>query len=136
MATVETFTNTNTISDSPHVPGPEGYESSSEAEDEQPSTSTGVPWHSQRLRQQLERYAAVRSISDGCQTASYLIPSVLTLVDLLMVVIVAPQLDTAVATSLVLLTMVGISNNGFSPFFHKDKAPETPDTVTHSVSSE
>ena len=104
----EPFTNTNTVSDSPHDPSPNGC-SGSELEDEQPATSTGVQRHSQRSRQQSDRYAAVCSIGDGSQMASNWIPSLLILVGLLLVVVMAPQMDTAMATCLVLLTLAGIT---------------------------
>ena len=73
-----------------------GYESGSEAEDEQPSTSTGVPRRGFRSRQQPDQYTAVRSVRDGCQTA--------------------PHLDTAAAVAILLLTMSGLCKNGTFPF--------------------
>ncbi len=105
------------------LPDPGGDKSCSEAEDEQPSTSTGVPRHGHRLRQQPDRYAAVHSISDSCQTASYWTPSILILVGLLLTVILAPQLDTAAAMTILLLTMVGLCNNGMLPFSHQVPVP-------------
>ena len=84
---------TNTVSDSPHGLSPGGC-SNSGLEEEKPSISTGIPWDGQRSCQQPDRYTAKHSIGDAYQMASNLIPSLLILVGLLLVVVMAPKLDT------------------------------------------
>ncbi len=117
----EPSTSTHTIGGSPPVP--RGYESGSEAEVEQPSTSTSTPRRGLRSCQQPDRYTAVRSISDGCQTASCWTPSTLLLVGQFLAVTLAPQLDTTVAIILLLPTMVGLCNNGMLPLSHQVQVP-------------
>ncbi len=81
------------VSDSPDNPGPEGY-NGSELEDEESSTSTASNCHGQRPCYQPDKHAAMCGISSGCPAAS----------------------------SLFFLSLVGITNDDISPFFHKVRA--------------
>ena len=44
---------------------------------------------------------------------------------LLLIVVLAPQLNTVVVTSLVILILVAITSDGLSPFFPQVEAPHS-----------
>ncbi len=101
----------NEVTDRPFDPGPEdGY--GTNVGGENPSESAAPPRHSQRPRQEPERYTEERSVQSTVSPTDSLGPSLLFLVGMLLVVVVVLNPDVVVMAEVAVAAVVSMF---FSP---------------------